>query len=185
MKRTLAILTLIFAFTIALNAQHLKFMGIPIDGTITQFQQKLAAKGFTISPDNKHAGVGMRIFKGTFSGEKCNLYVYYNPTTKLVESTHVIIPAYSLDAVQSKFNQYKSRLNEKYASSSIGFEGEHPYDYFWQVLPSSSQENLTLRGVIGIGIIELDDPFEPYELSISYSDSINVKKNKKSYDDDL
>ena len=41
---TLIILSLL-AITIHAQTEHAKFMGIPINGTITQFQQKLQAKG--------------------------------------------------------------------------------------------------------------------------------------------
>ena len=47
-KIMLLLLTCLFAFpilSVAQSQEHLKFMGIPLDGTITQFQAKLQAKG--------------------------------------------------------------------------------------------------------------------------------------------
>ena len=59
-------------FAIASSAQsnvHIKFMGIPVTGTIAQFQAKLVAKGCTY---NKVASAsisnGTRAFNGTFVG---------------------------------------------------------------------------------------------------------------------
>lgn len=61
-------------FAIASFAQsnvHIKFMGIPVTGTIAQFQAKLVAKGCTY---NKVASAsisnGTRAFNGTFVGNK-------------------------------------------------------------------------------------------------------------------
>ena len=74
-------------FAIASFAQsnvHIKFMGIPVTGTIAQFQAKQVAKGCTY---NKVASAsisnGTRAFKGTFVGNKVDIYVYYDTNTNL------------------------------------------------------------------------------------------------------
>lgn len=51
------------------SKEHLKFMGIELNGTIADFQTKLLAKGLTISPQSKLQPTGIRVFDGTFSGE--------------------------------------------------------------------------------------------------------------------
>ena len=85
------ILSLVFLLTVFfVNAQHMQFMGIPIDGTINSFQTKLQSKGFKISPLNKYARVGMRVFEGVFAGEKSVINVYYSSKTKTVHSVQVI-----------------------------------------------------------------------------------------------
>ncbi len=45
--------------------QHLNFMGIPIDGTLEEFAEKMEAKGFKKATRNS--------MKGTFGGYYCNL----------------------------------------------------------------------------------------------------------------
>ncbi|MDO4932961.1 MAG: hypothetical protein Q4E63_10035, partial [Prevotellaceae bacterium] len=65
---------IIIACLIGLIAQaqepkgHLKFMGTELNGSITDFQKKLQAKGLTISPQSKQQPIGIRIYEGTFSG---------------------------------------------------------------------------------------------------------------------
>lgn len=82
MKRFLA--TLLLVLPMLLSAQHLKFMGIPLTGTITSFSTKLKAKGFTVSKYNKSAPKGVRLFDGTFFGNDASVYVYYDPRTSQV-----------------------------------------------------------------------------------------------------
>ena len=56
------------------QAEHLKFMGIPLTGTITQFQQKLTAKGVTHDKKaSATAPIGTRIFSGKFAGAKAEI----------------------------------------------------------------------------------------------------------------
>ena len=65
MKKFVLLLFVCLA-TLTVSAEHLKFKGIPLTGTISQFTAKLKAQGVTISPNNKTAGPGFRWFIGTF-----------------------------------------------------------------------------------------------------------------------
>lgn len=49
-------------------AQHIKFMGIPLDGTLEEFAGKMEAKGFKKATRN--------CMKGTFGGYYCNLFLF-------------------------------------------------------------------------------------------------------------
>ena len=74
-----AVFFLVVATAYAQKEPHLKFMGIPLDGTINQFQSKLTAKGIRVDVAlNKNIGVGARAFKGTFSGKDAQVFVYYD-----------------------------------------------------------------------------------------------------------
>lgn len=61
------------------NAQHLDFMGIPLDGTIANFQSKLLNKGCHIMKYNSRIPVGIRGYDGIFAGKQAAIFVYYNP----------------------------------------------------------------------------------------------------------
>lgn len=65
--------------------EHMSFMGIPINGTITQFQTKLQGKGCALDRiTNSQLGVGCRAFTGKFVDNKVNIFVYYDEKTKIV-----------------------------------------------------------------------------------------------------
>lgn len=83
MKKYLTLILFVL-MSITAAAQHMKFMGIPLNGTIAQFTTKLQSKGITISPTNKYSGAGCRYFSGSFFGKRAEFYVYYIPSSKLV-----------------------------------------------------------------------------------------------------
>ena len=68
MNRKLMLLLFVSLFTLVLNAQteHMKFAGIPLNGSIEQFQKKLVAKGFRLNAKvSKMLPVGTRSFVGS------------------------------------------------------------------------------------------------------------------------
>ena len=64
-------------FAIVLFAQtnnHIKFMGIPLTGTITQFQAKLVSKGCTYDKATSSSlSNGIKLYNGTFVGNKVDI----------------------------------------------------------------------------------------------------------------
>ena len=84
MKKIIISIILLMLFSIA-SAQHLKFEGIPIDGTISSFQNQLTAKGIKFSGvKSKDAPVGQRIFNGKLYGRNTEITVYYARKSKIV-----------------------------------------------------------------------------------------------------
>ena len=66
MKKLLITLAMLFAVINIMAQEHLSFKGIPIEGSMTSFCQKLKAKGFTsIGRDNN-----ITLFTGDFTGCK-------------------------------------------------------------------------------------------------------------------
>lgn len=71
MKKLLITLTMLFAVINIMAQEHLSFKGIPIEGSMTAFCQKLKAKGFTqIGRDNN-----VTMFTGDFTGRKATVGV--------------------------------------------------------------------------------------------------------------
>lgn len=60
-------------------------MGVPLDGTISTFQKKIADKGVSYNPKlSKIFPVGCRAFDGIFAGHKAEIIVYYDNKSKIV-----------------------------------------------------------------------------------------------------
>lgn len=159
------------------QTQHMKFMGIPLNGTISAFHQKLVAKG--CKPDvefNKTSPVGCRVFDGTFFGEKACIYVYYNAKTKVVYRAKACIRQSSEDMIIQEYNEVKSALEEKYPNAYMIKSEEYGYD---------SVNFFTDHGLIGLYVCKLDDYPTMYTLSIDYIDDVNFKKNENSKMNDL
>lgn len=122
MNRKLILLLFVSLFTLVLNAQteHMKFAGIPLTGTIDQFQTKLVAKGFRLNTKmSKMLPVGTRSFVGTFAGKKGNIAVYYDSETKNVYGAKVYYDGLTDDRAKEELDNLRSILSAKYGETSI------------------------------------------------------------------
>lgn len=63
---------------------HMKFMGIPLDGTVESFSQKLKAKGINYDAvASKKLSPGAKLYRGTFMGEKAQFVVMFNAKNRI------------------------------------------------------------------------------------------------------
>ena len=109
MKRIVLIALLAFLPFIGFGQNHgaLKFLGIPIDGTESQFASELRAKGFTYNSASKS-------FKGQFNGKNVDVYLHTNHN--LVDRVYVAFPATNEEGIRVEYNQLLRQFqeNEKY-----------------------------------------------------------------------
>ena len=168
--------------TISAQESHMKFMGIEMNGTITQFQNKLAAKGVTVSSISNSLPAGTRAFKGAFSGKDANIYVYYNTRTKIVYRAKAVIECFGKDVVLQEKSNMEVKLDEKYGTAckdSDSFKDEYLHEFDQCVY------------ALGIGIINVFISSTGYSsqstfyLQVDYYDKTNYNKNKAEEMDDL
>ena len=191
MKSLLKILMLLiisFAATSA-NAQHLDFMGIPINGTIANFQSKLLNKGCSIMKNNSRIPVGIRGYDGIFAGKQAQIYVYYNPKTQIVYQARAAIDCgESKENANNMFYRYKRMLFDKYEGVSLNsdmLEEQKEFECSLMVLQPPIKEGSKLLGSINVYIVDTDAYPVEYSLIINYSDFDNSSINEKSELDDL
>lgn len=189
MKSLLSFLTtLVLLCTLALPAhaqQHLKFMGIPLNGTIDNFQNKLAAKGVTVDPvKNKIAPVGLRIFKGNFTSRSCTICVFYT-NSKIVYRAKAIFSSTDEDTADQFYNRVKNLLNDKYSEEYTEEDTSEGY-------PSVSVFVSNETGKVLFGEIDLYKSKEEYDylpdeywIQVDYNDYINRGKKDQEDQDDL
>lgn len=121
LKLTLLLLLLpLLAF-----AKHAEFLGIPINGNITQFTTKLNNKGFTVNWKYSKISGDARWFNGSYYDRKCQLIAYYTPGTKLVYRVKVIYTLNSESSAERLMDDLKDALSSKYdiAFEEDDFEG--------------------------------------------------------------
>jgi hypothetical protein len=178
MKRFLSFFVmLVLTLGAMAQTQHMKFMGIPLNGSISTFHQKLVAKGY--KPDveyNKTSPVGRRVFTGTFFGEKADIYVYYNTETKVVYRAKACIDRDSEDMIIRIYNEVKSALEEKYPDAYM-IKGEYK--------GNEGMHFCTAQGEIGLYVTKDVVYADKYYLHIDYYDDVNFKKNENSKMNDL
>lgn len=173
---------LIFAITsFAQTNTHIKFMGIPLTGTITQFQAKLVAKGCTYNKAiSSSLSNGTRAFKGTFVGNEVDIYVYYDTKTKIVYRTKAVVSGVSEEMAEQKYSRIKDLLSQKYGSDTgdmyVGIQGGKESVSF-----ISANDEGEINGSIDLFISQDEEtwvraPFN-YNLHIDYNDKINTSKH--------
>lgn len=191
MKKLLFTLCCLF-FTMASCAQanaHIKFMGIPLTGTIAQFQTKLVAKGCTYDKAaSSSISTGTRAFKGTFVGNKVNIYVYYDTKTKIVYRIKAVVSGVSEDIAEQEYSKIKNLLSQKYGASSedmyVGtMNGKESVSFV------SANEEGKVNGSIDLFITQDEEtwvraPFN-YNLHIDYNDLINTNKHESQQLDEI
>ena len=177
------LLLMLTAWSFAQN-EHVKFMGIPLNGTIQQFHQKLVGKGcgHDVKTSNM-LGNGARAFKGTFAGNKADIVIFYDESTKIVYRAKAIISCYGESARDSKFNDMKDLLDTKYGPL-FSFKDTHEgYDsYVWSIFSEASDQ---LIGTVGIFVTENELGFHEYSLHVDYYDFDNNKKHDQKRLDDI
>lgn len=183
MKKFLSSLILCMIMVCASAQTHMKFMGIPLDGHINTFSSKLKAKGATISPLNKQASVGLRLFNGKFYDHLCTFWVSYNAKTGVVYNVRVVIEN-SMESVLEKTKEnIEDVIKEKYLYNSDfgktnGGTELNVYHIF-------KDEDSPAYGLIYLGISKDDNYPYNYLLSITYEDVSNASKNQKNIEDDI
>ena len=195
MKRILIALLFVFSCigAMAQNAnEHLKFMGIPINGTLESFTQKLVAKGMK----SIQATEGVGLFNGTFAGkDNCTIYVFKVPLRNIVYKTVVALPPRGTwDWLEKDYNGFKEMLTSKY-----GEPLQHSETFKAGTLTSSDYLKISAlkegkcdyRSIWGLneGIIFIDvfngDGSPNCLVRLVYIDLINYKLAQDSKQNDL
>ena len=182
------IISVFFALCLCLAAsaqQHMKFMGIPLDGTIDDFSMKLRSKGVTYdAAESKAAGKGIRKFCGTFMGEMATFTVFYNHKSKIVFSAVAELYYPTVESAHTPFVNLNDQLQQKYPDATCkeytGPDGKTDglaFDIFDE----------TGNNRIGFILQTLRVPSSGYGISIclTYTDTDNLMKSEKILSEDL
>ena len=113
------------------NSEHLSFKGIPIEGSMSEFCQKLKAKGFTsIGSENNLA-----LFMGDFTGRNATIGVTATDDGKNVFAVAVLFdPSGEWNTLVNTYSYYKDLYTRKYGKPAISKEKN----------PASSDSNTVL-----------------------------------------
>lgn len=120
MKRILFLLAALTMLAASAHAEHFKFMGIPLDGSLPQFEKALLAKGFT--PTNLSVeSPNYKWYEGIYYNNNALLGVCYSPKSKTVCSVGIgITPADA--AAKSEFAMLCRAIENKYPNHTKTIE---------------------------------------------------------------
>jgi hypothetical protein len=161
-------------------------MGIPLDGTINQFQSKLLGKGFKLdAATNSVIGAGCRVFTGIFSGEDAEIYVFFNTKTNIVYRAKAVIDYPNITTAERGFENFKNSLSKKYSDCSVGHgDEEEGYPAYMLVI---NDEDMNTVGVIAtyVSCYSVSLFEDRYCLQLDYMDSTNLAENSDENFEDL
>jgi hypothetical protein len=122
MKKTIIMAMLILA-SYLINAQE--FMGIKVDGKVTDVVEKFKSKGFYVT-DFKLTNYTM---KGTLGNRDIDLYIYNTLTSRLVWQFVIYLPKKdSWISLENEYEEFFEILKQKYGEPSSQYSFfETPY----------------------------------------------------------
>ncbi len=180
---------MLFAVINIMAQEHLSFKGIPIEGSMTAFCQKLKAKGFTsIGRDNNTT-----MFTGNFTGRQATVGVTATDEGMNVFAVVVLFdPSGEWNTLVNTYDYYKDLYTRKYGEPTISKENN----------PAHSDSNIALMAEVYQGTVVYGSAWEVtggdiqlsiekssgvYEgmVMIPYRDSQNVEAKIKNDLDDI
>lgn len=154
---------MLFAVISLMAQEHLSFKGIPIEGSMTAFCQKLKAKGFTsIGSENN-----LTLFTGDFTGRNATVSVTATDDGKDVFAVVVLFdPSGEWNALINTYDYYKDLYTRKYGKPSISKEKN----------PALSDSNTALMAEVHQGTVVYGSAWEvtggDIQLSIEKSSGV-------------
>ena len=154
---------MLFAVISLMAQEHLSFNGIPIEGSMTAFCQKLKAKGFTsIGSENN-----LTLFTGDFTGRNATVGVTATDDGKDVFAVVVLFdPSGEWNALINTYDYYKDLYTRKYGKPSISKEKN----------PALSDSNTALMAEVHQGTVVYGSAWEvtggDIQLSIEKSSGV-------------
>ena len=170
------------------SSEHLTFKGIPIEGSMAEFSQKLKAKGFTsIGSENNLA-----LFMGDFTGRNATVGVTATDDGKNVFGVVVFFdPSGKWNTLVNTYDYYKDLYTRKYGKPTVSKEKNPAYSDSNTALMAEVHQGTVVWGsaweVTGGDIelsIEKTSGFYEGMVVIRYRDSQNVEtKIQKDLED--
>ncbi len=179
------------------STEHLKFMGIPIDGSPKSFANQLKSKGFTFNSSSTPDIIWMT---GTFAGiSDSNVLIYKSPSSANVYKVRVVFPGQdSWTQIEIRYNRFKDWLSQKYllTESKEEFQGYSPERdsskmtklilgdcSYWSVYGAGTPDG-TFLGSVYLDLMSISGENKGY-VRIEYEDYLNGENAEQGIIDDL
>lgn len=183
MKKTLITLCVLIIATATMaqknasESDHLKFMGIPICGTIKDFSKKLIARS-----NARPTGVynGLFSFHGDFAGYDADLHVKYNKENREVYSAYAVVDSRTRERAEHVYDEFRSSLLKKYTDSFSKDDFSEEFGKVFKLWPKIDPKTKKfdpkkLYGEINLRI-KYNRDLNVFGVFITYNDRINFDK---------
>lgn len=190
MKKSILLIVFLVVST-CVYSQHLKFSNIPIDGTISEFQSKLAAKGIKQNrTKSNESPVGQRVFNGRFQGYNSEITVFYNRKSKQVYKVEAIIESKTKNVIQNILDKSRQKIEQKYIYKTA-HEVNDGTDLHYKYIIYSTKESVESTGTIHVkpsytfyipnnAVSMQDFQLASFSITFEYEDAANASAIKPS-----
>lgn len=188
MKKIISVLFALFVCMAVSAQQHMKFMGIPLDGTIENFTLKLKAKGIKYDAVlSKKLSPGSKLYKGTFMGENATFVVMFNAKSRLVFGVGVELSYSSLELAKTPFINIAEQLHTKYPTAIYNHtDKEDSNDDIGVSFTIPEDDSTELLGIIMQSLKRPEGILSPnFTINLIYTDIKNYKKHEAINNEDL
>lgn len=174
-------LLLLLSLTSMAQTEHVKFLGIPLDGTIQQFEENLSANGCSFDQEtSKWLPKGARAFKGSFAGHDARLLVFYDETTNWVYQAQAVISCHGEEACEEVFNDINSKFQEKYGALLSTKSIQYGHDSYGYTILS---EQRVVMGDAGIFVTKNENTPDEFSVYVQYTDTANLREHERQASD--
>ena len=175
MRTTFLSLLLLLSLSSTAQTEHVRFIGIPLDGTIQQFQKELTVKG---SSDGKVFLIleGMKAFKGSYAGHNALLMVFYDETIDVVYQAKAVITCQGEDSCEAVFNEINEQLQTEHGTFLSTKSIQYGHDsYGYTIL---SPERVAI-GDVGLYVTKEENSPNGFLVQVQYTDTANMRLHEK------
>lgn len=186
------LLTVLLTFVVSLcsaQTEHMKFKGIPMEGTLQTFTDKLKAKGYT------SVGIqdGVSLLTGEFAGYKnCKIGAVADNSGIICKVSVVFPDMDKWGELEQCYSNYKSMLTEKYGEPAIceeSFSDGFSHDDFNKICAiqlDKCKYYSAFKSELGNIQLEINhNGFTSCYVMLSYFDNANQDKLRQQIMDDL
>ena len=176
----LVLMTLLVTINVSAQMEHVRFLGIPLDGTIQQFQEELTAKGCSFDEATSDLlPKGIKAFRGTYTGHEALLMVFYDETIDVVYQAKAVITCQGVDSCESVFNEINEQLQTEHGTFLSTKSVQYGHDSYGYTILSPER---VVMGDIGLFVTKDENTPNGFLVQVQYTDTANMRLHGKQVD---
>ena len=182
MKTLFIFLLLMLSLSSSAQTEHVRFLGITLDGTIQQFQDELLAIGCTYDKETSALlPKGAKAFRGSYSSHDALLIVFHDETTNIVYQAKAVITCHGADSCETVFNSINGMLQAEYGSLLSTKSTQYGHDSYGYSIMS---EQRVVIGDAGLFVTRNENKPDEYLVQVQYTDIANMRIHEKQKAED-
>jgi len=158
------------------SEQHMKFLDVPINGSIDKFADELIKLGFTVAPLKEENQLKLT---GMFIEKQCEIDLYGTSNSQTVYRIKVSIPTENRDSLDVSFGKIQKLCSSKYGIGRSEYKQYRNSDRFHfneprrirELNPGDFTRYTTASGIIFVEVLTRS-------ISITFTDKMNSEIQK-------